>query len=558
MWAALIPLLAAAPPPRPFSDERLLLDRRLETLRRILPDGPHPEVDVAVVRQLAQDAGLSAPEINARAPSEAGPRGDIRIELGGLARFADVERFFRQAALSPRLIDVESLTLNSTPEGLVKLTTLLCFSYRPLKAPLPPPPEGTQALSRGAPRPAVEAFARDQALALAKSETIADLRRKRRNPRLFLCELAAVVRDRPVVLSHASLSDEFLVRGLVVGAGPLRQLERRAERGFFRVDDFLMALSGACYRFEIRGHSPVAGVEAELPLPSEDPFEQDETPCRVDRDDGRSLVIRGPNAKTPGKGPYSVRMRDVDLADLFQVLHRLSGQGFIVDGEVSGRASMDLSRLTLDEILALLEKQGGLRISAAGPLRRVSVARGSAAPSAVPSPQGGSAAVSFALKRADVRDLLAVMSDLDASLAALGPQGFMGRLSIWTRDAPLLDLRSAILDASGLEERSEDGRRLIVRRGGSDDALAPVSESAPGERRLALKPQDLAVLEFELAGLAARGDEWSAFAYAPTGTLNAYRPGDRLADGVVRDIQSTDMLLDTDEGPLRVPIALLR
>ena len=107
---------------------------------------------------------------------------------------------------------------------------------------------------------------------------------------------------------------------------------------------------------------------------------------------------------------------------------------------ISGRASMDLSRLTLDEILALLEKQGGLRISAAGPLRRVSVARGSAPPSAAPSPHGGSAAVSFALKRADVRDLLAVMTDLDVSLAALGPQGFLGRLSIWTRDAPLLDL----------------------------------------------------------------------------------------------------------------------
>lgn len=557
MWAALILLLLAASAPRPFAEERVLLDRRLETLRRILPDGPHPEVDVAVVRQLAQEAGIVGPEIVARAPSETGSRGDIRVELTGLGRFADVERFFRQASLSPRLIDVETLTLSSTPEGLVRLVTQLRFSYRPLKAPLPAAPEGTQALARGAPRPAAEAFVRDQALALAKSETIAALRRGRRNPRLFLCELAAVMRDRPVVLNHASLTDEFLIRGLAVGEGPLRALERRVERGFFRVADFLMALSGACYRFEIRGQSPVVGVEAELPLPTEDPFLQDEAPCRVDRDDGRGLVIRGPNTKTPGKGPYSVRMRDVDLADVFQVLHRLSGQGFLVDGEVSGRASMDLSRLTLDEILALLEKQAGLRVSAPGSLRRVSVARGAAAP-AVPSPQGGTPTVSFALKRAEVRDVLAVMTDLDAGLAALGPQGFLGRISLWTRDVPLVDLRSAILDASGLKERSEEGRRLIVRHGGSEEALAPVSALAPPERRLALKPQELAVLEFDLAGLAARDDEWTAFAYAPTGTLNAFRAGDRLADGVVRGVESTDLLLDTDEGPLRVPIALMR
>jgi hypothetical protein len=557
MWAALILPLLAASAARPFAEERLLLDRRLETLRRILPDGPHPEVDVAVARQLAHEAGLSGPEIVARVPSEAGSRGDIRVELTALARFADIERFFRQALLSPRLIDVESLTLSSTPEGLVRLVTSLRLSYRPLKAPLPAAPEGTRALVRGAPRPAAEAFLRDQALALAKADTIAELRRGRRNPRLFLCELAAVMRDRPVVLSHASLADEFLIRGVAVGEGPLRALERRVERGFFRVADFLMALSGACYRFEIRGQSPVVGVDAELPLPTEDPFLQDETPCRVDRDEGRGLAIRGPSAKTPGKGPYSVRLRDVDLADVFQVLHRISGQGFLVDGDVSGRASMDLSRLTLDEIVTLLEKQADLRVSAPGPLRRVSVARGSAAP-ALPGAQGATPTVSFVLKRAAVRDVLAVMTDMDATLAALGPQGFLGRISLWTRDVPLVDLRSAILAASGLEERSEEARRLIVRHGGSEEALAPVSGTAPAERRLALKPQELAVLEFELAGLAARDDDWTAFAYAPTGTLNAYRAGDRLADGVVRGVQSTDLLLDTDEGPLRVPIALMR
>ena len=41
--ALLLGLLAAAPAApaaRPFADERVLLDRRLETLRRILPDGP--------------------------------------------------------------------------------------------------------------------------------------------------------------------------------------------------------------------------------------------------------------------------------------------------------------------------------------------------------------------------------------------------------------------------------------------------------------------------------------------------------------------------------------
>jgi hypothetical protein len=147
---------------------------------------------------------------------------------------------------------------------------------------------------------------------------------------------------------------------------------------------------------------------------------------------------------------------------------------------------------------------------------------------------------------------------MDASLAVLGPPGSLGRASVWAKDVPLLALRSALLELAGLRERSEEGRRLLERDAGSEETLVPVAATAASERRLALKPQELSVSEFELAGLAARDDDWTALAYSPTGTLNAYRPGDRLADGTVRAIASTDALLDTDEGPLRVPISYVR
>jgi hypothetical protein len=58
--------------------------------------------------------------------------------------------------------------------------------------------------------------------------------------------------------------------------------------------------------------------------------------------------------------------------------------------------------------------------------------------------------------------------------------------------------------------------------------------------------------EFALAALASVRDEWMAFAYSPLGALQEYRAGARLADGVVRSVQSTDVLLATDEGELRV------
>jgi len=148
------------------------------------------------------------------------------------------------------------------------------------------------------------------------------------------------------------------------------------------------------------------------------------------------------------------------------------------------------------------------------------------------------------------------MTDMEPSLAALGPPGFLGRVSLWARDVPVLDLRAAVLEAVGLSERIEEGRRVLERKTVAQETLAPVAGTTP-ERRLVLGPQDLAVMEFELAGVASAGDRWIAFAYSPTGVLNAYRPGDRLADGIIKSVESTDVVIETDEGPVRYTLAPL-
>jgi hypothetical protein len=61
-------------------------------------------------------------------------------------------------------------------------------------------------------------------------------------------------------------------------------------------------------------------------------------------------------------------------------------------------------------------------------------------------------------------------------------------------------------------------------------------------------------MEFELAGVASSGDGWVAFAYSPTGSLDAYKPGDSLADAVVKSVDSTDAVLETEEGPVRLTV----
>jgi len=581
MLPGVIALLLLPNAIRPFAEERQLLDRRLETLRRILPDGANPTGDAAYISELLKGARLASHDALARPPLEAGSRGEVLVDVTGTGRFGDIDRFFRQAALSPRLIDVEAVTLSGAAGDLVRFTAVLHLPYRPGRAALPSPPEGLRVSLKDVPRPQAEAYLKDQALALAKAEAIATLRRARRNPRLFLSEMASVVRDRPAVLKEATLADEFLIRGLAVGEGPMRALETRFERGFFRIAEVLMARQGSCYRFEVRGRSPVVGTEAEIPLPSEDPFRQDDTPCQVDRDEGAVLALRGPVTKVPAKGPggrgagsvsgpavppaltgatrseaagselakgpHTLRLRGVDLADLFQVLHLVTGRGFVVDEDVRGRVSVDFDRITLEEILEALTR-AGLRISETGALLRVS--RGATTVTSSPSSTGEGIRGTFALKRATVRDVLAVIGEAEAALAATGPRASLGRVSLWVRDVVLADLRTVVLESASLSERVEDGRRLLQKRGALEEAVVPISE-LPVERRLIMRPQDLSVQEFQVAGVASAAGGWVAFAYAPTGTLGVYRPGDRLADAAVAQVESTDVLLATDEGPLR-------
>ena len=225
MLFAVLSLLAVVQPARPFDEERLLLDRRLETLRRILPDGPNPVADVAVVRELAEGAKLGRVALAARPPVETGSRGDVPIDIAAYGRFADIDRFFRQIALSPRLIDVESLTLSATTEEVIKLSAVVRLPFRPAKAPLPTPPEG-KSRPTGVPRPTLDAFDRDQALALAKSDTIARCAAPAATRGSSCRSSRPSARDRPVVLNFASLGDEFLVRGQAVGEGPMRALEQ--------------------------------------------------------------------------------------------------------------------------------------------------------------------------------------------------------------------------------------------------------------------------------------------------------------------------------------------
>jgi hypothetical protein len=548
-------LMASAAAPRPYAEERELLDRRLAAVRRGLPDGPQPAADIGHVNALADAALLRRASVNARAPQESAGLGEIAIEIAAFGRFTSIETFFRQIAASPRLVDVESVSLASTSEDTIRLTATLRVPHWPANARLPAPPEGIADRARGIARNLTDQFVRDHSLLLAKTQAIASLRRTRRSPRLFLSELADAVQDRPVVLTELTWGDElFVVRGFSMGEGPTQALERRLENGYFRVSELLMARVGGCRRFEVRGRSPMAGSAVELPLAQDDPFRQDEQPCRVDRDPPGGDVIRAAGAKIKtAPGPITIRARDLDAADLFLVLHELTGQAFVVDESLQRRLTLELLSVSLDETLAALAK-GGIYVGPPGVVRRASGTPIAAPTVVVGPPTSDDVRVSVSVKRATLRELLGLLAQADPSTAVSAPSGTLGHVSVWARDVDLRALRARALEAAGLEETvAADGQRTVF-RGAPGESATPVMPSAI-PRRLVLHASDLSPEDFELAAIAGIDGTWRAFAYSPAGSLHRYVAGDRLTEGAVRAVEPTSVVLETDEGNvwLRLP-----
>jgi len=305
----------------------------------------------------------------------------------------------------------------------------------------------------------------------------------------------------------------------------------------------------------VRGRSPMAGAAIDLPLAQDDPFRQDDAPCRVDRDPPGADVLRAAGAKvktTPG--PLTLRAHEIDRADLFFVLHDLTGQAFVVDESVRGRVNVDFTGVTLDEALAALQRSG-LYIGP-GPIRRVSTS-----PIATTAPDMGpplplDVRVSVSLKRAGVRDVLSILAQAEPSLAASAPDGSLGYVSVWARDVDLRVLRERLFEAAGLSESvGENGTRTVFRGPNGTEAASPILPTS-SPRRLLLHAADLSPDDFDLAVVAGVDGAWRAFAYSPAGTLHRYAVGDRLTDGSVRSIEPTAVIIDTDDGPVWVRLIL--
>jgi hypothetical protein len=558
---------------RPFAEERQILDRHLAQLADALPDTSAAGRDEALLRQLAASSGFRDVAVAAPVIAERDSIGRSRFGLAATATFTDVDRFARALLASRRLIDVEGMTLRYQADLLHVEFQLATFHY---SADTNGSAPAARLRDRASAPNADEAarFARDQKKILDKTLVLDRLRRSARSPRLLIAEIGAAMRDRPVAMSFASYAaaspgpgdaargETFVLRGVINGVGGSLALEERLLGGFLSVRDHVVVRSGACFRFETTGYVARAGLFAELTVPVEDPFRDAAFSCVPDRD--AAAASPGAVVRRNGTGRLWLRARDIDLADVAAALEALTREPLVVAASLRGRVGVDLTNVTLDEALAALpwtvENFGAvrlLRVAAPAPAAPARDPQDAPAPGSSPQDPGradsaGPPRATWLGKRAPGALVLSDLAQSDPSLAAYGPAS-LGTLSVFAHDAPAADLYRAAIAALGLEERTEDARRLLRSAGSAGgETLVPVT--AAGEDQRTHRAREIAVSEIVLAGTGRNAEGMLAFVYSPLGRLVTLRLGDELADGRVGAIESGALIVDSPEGPLRISL----
>jgi hypothetical protein len=558
LFLILATVLLQGPPGRPYSEERQLLDRHLAQLSRPLPDLPTPDEDAILLNQLATAAGLRDIVVGPPTITESGSIGQSRRTITAASTFPDADRFFRAVQGSPRLIDVESLALRAADFGVTLEARVRLYHRAALAVPAASlDPARMRDRTRGANREEAARFAKDEQIVLDKTITLHDLRRRQTSPRMFMAETGAAFRDAAAALTFGSLDGDtgrFTLRGFVAGMGAADSLERRLEGGFFRLREFSRAPHEGCYQFEVVGESFRAGPDAALPLPVDEPFRPTEPFCRQDRDSplqgAVSAVLRASGSEPGG---LSLRAVDADLADVIGMMETLSRDSFVVSEDVRGRVHVDFAGASIDDALKALPVQADL-VGAVRLLRAPGAPAVPAAPASAEVESEALGRLSLRAKRTRGEDVLSVIAEAEPGFVSLGPPG-LSKLSVFAREAPVGELRRAVLAALHLEEVREDGVS-VLRSPTRPGAPGPITASPNG--RVFFRARDLAVDEMALAGIGRTGDEFVAFVYSPLGEIVALRVGDVLADGVIASLDANAALVDTAEGPVRISLATVR
>lgn len=354
---------------------------------------------------------------------------------------------------------------------------------------------------------------------LAQSRTLLEaVRRVRANNRLgdAAALLDAFPREASLRLTGADLGAALRLEGVSIGAASRATLVGKLKEAGFSVSRVQLPPTGACRPFALTavyGTRPTEIVD--------DPAMQSPL-CRVEAvpNAGR-IAARGTN------GPLTLRLRDIEYVDLFQVLNELTGESFVVDPAVKGRVDVELENATFDEAFAAMN---GLVIGP-GPLHIVSLTK---KPEQTQTYEGEP--ISMMVTGAHLPGILCLFEEVTGLKMMAGP-GAGARVTAYAHDVPWDRLMETMLATAGLEYTIDGTTVFTGSREGAVRACEYPDDSTSGAlTNIGLTVEQLGRTDVGVLGVVKHEGKWKAYLHGPRHRLWLVEPGQKLFDATVRSV----------------------
>lgn len=533
-------------------EQAMLVEEQLEMLRRVLPGELDAEWEIESFRKRVAHAELSPVEIHVlpgstRLPLEDGRPSAVelyRIEISGRDPYQSVDRFLQMVRYHPRFARLNSLQLDAAHEDTTRFTMQFALAVF----------ANDVASSVGATGDPVEAARAELQRKRALVHSLAGyLDPEQADVPASLALMQAGLEEHPVTLDEVTYDGELTLRGLFRGDRVRETLVSALERAGLRVTGEQIVPEGACRSFTLTARPEPGERAREIVLDNGIFEERVAAPCGAKSALPIARVVVGGEGPPTGR-PHFLRLREVDIADVFAALSDLTLQAFVVDPDVKGRVSVDIpDSATIEGALAAIGSTG-LTIGP-GPLHRVSRTAGGRASEGFRSGQPGDL-VSFSVKEARVSDVLCAIGEV-AGTPIVAPDDLDSRISIFTDEVSLTDLRATVLAVSGLVVARETESSVILERreGGEGEASGvcgrPDAAFASRLRPLSGLPTQLSAGDIELVGIAVFGENTRAFVYGPSRHLTPLKAGHRFTDATVSEIRPGGIVLEIEGGRAR-------
>jgi hypothetical protein len=539
------------------------VELKIEESTRFLPPSFDAAVEEKFVRSMARQAKLEI-EVRALPDSENIPldRGEpspmdlYRMEISGRGELEKLSYFLTlMAARDFRFADLETLHLEAAPGDSVRFRgryLLPCF-IGPIELP-----------SRPIPRGGILAYARER---LVRSRAVLELfeawTERFKSGRLAgaAALLEATTEQKAMRMTAVRVDDQVLVEGVLVGAAARAGFLTSLEKAGFHVSRLRLSPLGACRPFSIIARRGMSGPPMELVLDKTLLDSPTGALCR--RESQRSVgrvVARATSSVAADTGALSLKLRDIDLADVFFVLHDLTGESFVIDPDVKGVVNVDVEGATLEKTLAAMSSAGV--IVSPGPLHRVSPAGRTAAP--LRSQKYDGDPVNLSMQEVDLPSLLCLFKQI-TGLEIHVPQTVQSRVAVFAREVPWDHVLEMVIASAGFDYAIDQNRMFVgpeaavknrARRPGVDACTARNTPSGSSLQEMAMTLQQLGAPDLELAGVGRAGEKWKAYAYGPWRRLLFPVEADQpLFDARVTSVGPTGVAFSTDSaGIFEIPL----